>query len=226
MSLAALQGLVNDLVRDKDQVVSSATIDQAIADAVLRYSTDRPRDVVVDVVSPLGGREFPLPMGWQAAFSMLRSMEFPPDSDQFIDLGQVRTRIKPIEGFVLSLPIALQPGDQIRVVYTQQHVVDADSTTIPETHRFAVACWAASVVCGMLASYYASEGMPTIAADSADHMGKTERYRARAKDLAAQYFDALGINPKKLVAAGTVTAMKGTDSRGRERLFHSRRYRD
>lgn len=224
MSLEALQALVNDLVRDTGGVVSSTSLDAAIDAAVLRYSTDFPRPVVVDVAAP-GGNELPLPLGWQDA-SRLLSVETPIDQlpPAELGLGDVRFRMRP-DGMAITLPIALDAGQDVRLGYTQTHVVDNSTDTVPAGHRYALACFAASILCGQLASYYANEGAPTIQADTADHQGKTERYRARARDLAQQYANLLGVADRKITAAGTVTHLQGRDSEGRRRLFHDSRYR-
>lgn len=223
MDLDALRVQVNDLVRDKDQVVSSASVDAAIAAAVLRYSADFPRPVMVDMAAP-GGNELPLPMGWRDD-SRLTSIETPVDLDppSELNLGDVRFRVRP-DGLALRLPVALQPGDIVRIGYTAPHAVTEFDSTLPQRHQYPVACFAASILCGQLASYYATEGAPTIQADSADHQGKTERYRARARDLASQYATLLGVSERKVVAASATTNMHGRDSLGGRRLFHSRRY--
>lgn len=225
MSLAAFQAQVTDLVRDKDQVVSSGSIDQAITAAVMRYSVDRPRTVLVDQAAD-GGVELALPAGWQEAFSRLVSLEYPVDLSppSEIDLGEVRTRYKP-DAVVLRLPFEIPAGALVRIGYTQQHIVDAGQDTVPDPHRYAVACLAGSIVCGQLHSYYATEGTPTIGADVSDHQGKSERWRTRARDLSNEYLNALGLNVKRSSAAAQVTSMRGSDSQGNARLFHDRRYR-
>jgi hypothetical protein len=222
MGLASYRAWVSDLVRDKDQVVSSASVDAAIEQGVLRYSEHFPREV--SVVQPaLAGQLQDLPAGWQPLFSRMTQVEFPAGL-MIVPLGEVRFRNTP-GGLQLELPEPADSGVPLGITYTQRHLVADNDDTIQETHRFAVACWAASIVCGQLASYYASEGAPTIGADVSDHQGKTERYRARARDLAKQFTDVLGVGDRRITAAGAAVNMRGTDSRGGSRLFHDRRYR-
>lgn len=226
MSKAAFQALVDDLVRDKDQVIASASRDEAIAQAVLQYSADRPREVVVDQVA-MAGYELALPAGWDPALSQLRAIEYPVDQlvPRYVSTSDVRFRKRPDEDVVLAFPFEFPAAASVRLTYTQPHVVDDTTDTVPEIHRNAVACLAASMLCGQLASYYATEGAPTIGADVSDPATKTDKFRARARDLAAQYAAAVGTSGKRNVSAGVVTHMQGTDSCGRQRLFHGSRYR-
>ena len=226
MSKADLQALVDVLVRDKDQVIASASRDNAITQAVLRYSADRPREVTIDVVA-LAGYELDLPMGWDPVLSTLRVIEYPVDQvpASEVDTASVRFRKRPDADVVLAFPFAFPAGASVRLTYTQQHVVDDTTDTIPAVHRNAIACLAASMLCGQLASYYATEGAPTIGADVSDPAAKTDKFRLRARDLAAQYTAIVGVTEKRTTSAGAVAQMRGTDSRGRERLFHASRYR-
>lgn len=227
MTLLSLQGLVDDLVRDKDQVISTSSRDEAIAQAVIRYSADRARVVLVDVVAVAGGRALDLPAGWEAGYSQLDSVEYPVDEypASNLPMAEVRMRRTPT-GERIELPIELPAGATVRLGYTQRHVVDAGTDTLPDSDRLAVACWAAALICGQLQAYYATESMPSIQADVADHQGKSDRWRTRARDLAARYYNILGIEEKRSTAASTVTSMRGTDSQGNPRLYHNRRYRD
>lgn len=226
MSKIAFQALVDDLVRDKDQVIASASRDNAIAQAVLQYSADRPREVVVDQVA-MAGYELALPAGWDPALSTLRAIEYPVDqvTPSYVGLADVRFRKRPDEDVVLAFPFQFPPAATVRLTYTALHVVDDAIDTVPEIHRNAVACLAASMLCGQLANYYATEGEPTLGADVSDPASKTDKFRARARDLAAQYAAAVGTSGKRNVSAGAVTNMRGTDSCGRQRIFHASRYR-
>lgn len=225
MSLADIQLIVADLVRDKDQVLSSISIDQAIATAVQRYSGDAPRPLLADQVAVAGSLQ-PLPSGWMADVSVLTSVEYPVDvsPEAMLDSADYRIRHTP-SGDRLQLSFDLLADEPIRVGYTADHVVDTNTDTVPLKHRHAVSCLAAANLCGQLASYYATEGMPSIGADVADHIGKTERFRARKRDLEAEYIRALGVPEKPVTAAaGTVAQLKSTDSQGNRRLFHGNRY--
>lgn len=225
MSLADFQQLTNDLVRDKDGVIVNATRDSTIATAVLRYSDDRPRPVVVDLVST-GGMQLALPAGWQVDYSALLAVEYPIDRDPraMLDMGAVSLYQSPTV-VKIQLPISLGAGDIARVTYTQRHVVDVATDSVPIADRHAVCCWAASILCGQLANWYATEGEPTIQADSVDHRRKSDVFRSRERELAQRYLKDLGLDEKRSGAAGVVVNLQGANSRGGDRLFHQRRYR-
>ena len=76
MPLADYQTLIDSLVRDDGGAITAANRDQAIALAVVRYSTDRPRSRVEAVISP-GGAFLDLPSGWEADFSRLAAVQIP-----------------------------------------------------------------------------------------------------------------------------------------------------
>lgn len=216
--------MVDDLVRDKDQVISSSSRDEAIAQAVIRYSQDRPRVVVVDV-DATGGRRLQTPAGWQTDTSLLLAVEYPIDRHPAAELSLADVKLRQLpSGHVIELPMGLVANEKVRLTYTQQHALDAGADTIPEKDRLAVASWAAAELCGQLQAYYATESAPTIQADAADHQGKSDRWRARMRDLRAQYFKELGVAEKRPAVASTVVHMQGTDSDGNQRLFHRRRY--
>lgn len=222
MSLAAIQTAVADAIRDKDGVVSTLARDAAIGDAVLRYSTDRPRVVVEDVTAP-GGTMVPLPAEWSLSVSALQSVEYPINADppQYVSPRHVYLYALP-SGLQLRFVVPLAASDVIRVTYTALHVLDATTDTIPPAHAHGVACLAASVLCGQLAAHYATEGAPTIAADVTDHRGKTERYRAREKDLRAEYARIVGVPDRVTTpqAASATVELPSRDAFGDRRIFH------
>jgi hypothetical protein len=231
MPLADYTSAIDDLVRDKDQVLSSGSIQLAIAQALLVYSDHRPREVPADVVADVAGYELPLPAGWVVDFSVVQSIEYPIDQNPvtMLDMSRVYQRMRP-SGERIELPVALSAGDVVRVTYSATHDVDDTTDTVPPSHRHAVQCLAASNLCGQLASYYATEAAPTIGADVSDHQGKTERFRARARDLYAVYASVLGIavgskgGNVQSKSAGTVVALDSVNAEGQPRLFHGRRY--
>jgi hypothetical protein len=225
MSLADFQQAIQDLIRDKDGVLSLDARNVALNTAVLRYSEDAPRPLLVDAVAIAGSLQ-PMPAGWEPDISVLIGVEYPVDQvpQSKLEMGQVRVRATPT-GDRLQLPLDVAAGEILRIGYTTQHTVDGSTDTVPAKHRHAVACLAGSILCGQLAAYYATEGAPLIGADISDHVGKTERFRARKRDLEAEYIRTLGVPEKPVTAAaGAVAHMESTDSQGNGRLFHGRRY--
>lgn len=219
MPLADYQQLVDDLVRDKDQVIASAQRDLAIAGAVARYSIDSPRLVVSDVVSA-GPALIPLPADWVTS-SVLRQIEWP--------VGEVPPALLPAGtiilyqgpgGLALMLRHEIPAGEQIRLTYTGAHALTALDDSIPLEHRRPVACLAAADLCGQLHSHYATDAEPTLGADAVAHQSKATHWRNRERDLRTQYTAAVGPAPSDRNRPASVdVALPSRDQLGGRRIF-------
>lgn len=225
MPLADYQTLVDDLVRDDTGKIAAADRDEAIARAVARYSKDRPKEKVEDVVAA-GGNFLALPAGWQADFSEIRSIEYPvgdvpPTLIHQDDYGFYRS---PTE-LKLVLVDSLPAGATVRYTYTIRHQVDVANDTIRADDREPVCAYGAAMLLEQLAAWFTGSSDSTIQADSVERRSKGADYAARARTMRTRYFDELGLDPKRSVAAGVVVDLDATDSQGRDRLLHPRRFR-
>lgn len=221
MSLADIQSLVDDLVRDTDQVISSTARDTALANALLRLSTDAPRRVVEDVAVDAQGN-LPLPTAWLEGQSLLEQAEYPIGERPraFIAPSFIEESVTPT-GTVLVLLSTIAAGQIVRLTYTALHVLDVGTDTVPLRHARALAALAASDLCGQLAAQYSNEGAPTIGADTVDHQSKSDRWRKRARDLDQEYQRIVGPAPSDRAKPASVeVAVTRPDSLGRRRLFH------
>jgi hypothetical protein len=222
MSLVDTQALVDDLVRDKDQVIASGSRDSAIVNAVARYSIDAPRVLVDDLVSD-GTQRLDTPTEWVVGQSSLRALEYPIGNipTTLLDAAAISLYDKPDGTQQFTLLFVPLVGDTLRATFTAPQLLDDTHDTIPPRHARAVACLAASDLCGQLSAYYATEGSPTITADVTDHQGKTDRFRKRAADLLAEYIRIVGVAPADRVRPASADANpQRTDVQGRARLFH------
>lgn len=221
MSLTDYQALVPDAVRDRDGVITTTQRDTAIQTAVLRYSQDRPRSLVVDVTSA-GGYRLALPAGFVDGFSALQSIEQPIGNvpETFIELARVTFYRAPAPANVeIQLPAWLQAGDTARIAFTARHTVDVGTDTVPVDHRNAVVAYAAALLCDQLANHYATSTEPSISADAVNHASKTETFASRARLLRGQYFTDLGIDPKRQAPASATADLNLPASHGGPRLF-------
>ena len=226
MALADYQALVDDLVRDDTGKIVIADRDEAIARAVARYGKDRPRTKVEDAAAP-GGNKLNLPAGWQAGFSELRSIEYPIGDTPPTLLEQDSYGIYSTPtGDEIKIINAITAAQSVRVSYTIRHAVDATpADTIRADDREPVCCWAAALLLEQLAAYFTGSSDSSIQADSVDRKSKGGEYAARAGKLRKRYFDELGIEERKNVAAGVVVDLDMADSQGRDRLLHGRKFR-
>lgn len=225
MSLSDYQILVDELVRDDAGKIATPERDRAIGLAVGRYGKDRPRVVMEDVTAD-GTNILPLPASWVAGKTYLASLEYPVGEYPIstIDpelLGVVRTPT----GQEIRLVGAIANGATVRATIHLPHTLDSSTDTLLEDDREAVASYAAALLLDQLASLYAANQDSTIQADSVEHRSQSAEYAARARALRARYFDALGIDPKRQVAASATVNLNLADSRGRDRLTHPGRNR-
>lgn len=223
--LADYTTLVTASVRDDAQKLTSGDISSAIALAVAQYSKDRPRLKVEDVAAT-GGNLLSLPTAWEADVSQLNSLEYPignvpPD---IIQAGGWAMYATPT-GLKIQVLDAVPAAALVRATFTIAHVLSTTVDTIPVKDREQVASYAAAILCDQLANLYSNDGDSTINADSVQHISKASEFAKRAKVLRQRYFDDLGIDTKRNVAAGAVVNLNLSNSVGRDRLMHPRRYR-
>lgn len=225
MALSEIQTLVYDLVRDDGGKLSDPERDRAIERAVARYSQDRPRQVVEDITSN-GTAILPLPAAWVAGRSAVISLEYPVGTwpPTLLDAEFVGVANAPT-GQEIRLVSAIASGQTVRATIRVPHVLSVTTDTLPTDDHEPVASYAAALLLEQLATLYASDGDSTIQADSVDHRSKADVYRSLARAARQRYFDALGIDPKRQQAAGVAVNLALPDSRGRDRLTHSSRYR-
>jgi len=219
MPLADYQTLIDSLVRDDGGAITAANRDQAIALAVVRYSTDRPRSRVEAVISP-GGAFLDLPSGWEADFSRLAAVQIP--DAELGKAGAIGAALEQgLSGWRIRLDRTLAKGEATHIHFTIAHRLKKVGDTIPPRDREAVSGWAAALLLEQLASLYSGHRQPTIQADSVDWQSKGRDFAMRAKRFRESYLDHLGIDPKRTVPAGAVVDFDQFDSRGHDRLVHA-----
>lgn len=223
--LTDYQTLVDSLVRDDAGRIATGERDSAIALGVLRYGKDRPRFAYQDMVSA-SGDALAMPGAWVMGFSGLSSLEYPVDEIPPVYLAAGAWgvyNVPGVERIMLNPPVGA--GATVRVLFTVPHTVDVSTDTIPLMDREAVASYAAAILCDQLSALYSGDSDSTIQSDSVDHNSKASEFAARARVLRQRYFNELGIDPKRAVAAGVVVNLDRTDSQGNDRLQHPRRFR-
>ncbi|MCU7934117.1 MAG: hypothetical protein KZQ99_04460 [Candidatus Thiodiazotropha sp. (ex Dulcina madagascariensis)] len=217
------QKLVERLIRDDEDKLTSGDIDTAIDMAVTRYSKDRPAIAVRDEVAP-GGQRLNLPTDWVAGFSDIQAIEYPIGNIPVSELETWQLYQAPAGEEVL-LPESIETNQTIRFRFTVFHRLDSTVDTVPLGDREAVASYAAALCCDQLATFYSGDSDSTIQADSVDHGNKSRQFSRRADKLRRRYYNELGIGAKRNHAVGVIVDHDGRDSRGRDRLTHPGRFR-
>ncbi|MBI1386285.1 MAG: hypothetical protein GC150_15370 [Rhizobiales bacterium] len=220
MALTDIQALVADQVRDEASAIATAERDRAIAVAVKRYSSDRPRQLVVDVTSA-GGQVLDLPAGWVAEFSRLVAVEHPVDQipPSLMAEEDFWTYARPA-GVVIQLASSISAGATVRLTFTVPHELDADTDTIPEGDREAMSCWAAAFLLDQLATRHSGDRQSTLHAEVAHPVELAMQYAKRAATCRARYFAELGLDEKRTAPAATTVEFTPRDDMGHRRLFH------
>jgi len=223
LAIADYQNLIDDFVRDDAAKISTADRDEALQLAVRRYSKDRPQEKVEDLISS-GGKLLSLPPAWEAGFSKLNSLETPIGEipPALMDDDHISLYATP-SGITIQIIKSLAVNAQVRANYSIQHVVDSGNDTISIVDREPVAAWAAAVLCDQLAAHYSGDSDSTIQADNVDHGDKSSHFAKRAKTLRKRYFDELGVDSKRNVAAGVVVDMGLKNRSGNDRYLRRNR---
>ena len=221
MALSDLQVLVEDKLRDAADDVSDVQRDRAIESAVLRYSKDRPRQVTVTIEAQ-AATVLPMPGLWQEDFSRLVKLEVATQSGSRSLCGAVN-RVLGVDRIELDETVAI--GTDVYVTYTILHILTEEDDTIPALDREAVAMWATAELLDQRANLKSDSIEPTISVDTVDHQSKGSNFARLAKDLRRRYFDHLGIDTKRNVAAGVIVDLDRPDQRGFDRLIHTQRRR-
>lgn len=108
----------------------------------------------------------------------------------------------------------------VRLRYAGRHRCDAVESTLPDADLTAIAYLAASIICDQLAASYASQGEPTIMADSVNQARPEKAWAERAKAYRQLYAGLLAGQESPQLAAAAVVSFAPRDSRGRRRLTH------
>jgi len=225
MALIDHQSLVESMVRDDAAKLTNNDFVKAVNRSIARYSKDRPRAIVEDVAAP-GGNYLNLPASWEFGFSRIESIEYPIGNvpPTLLDIASYGMYNAP-GGKQIMVRSIIAAAESVRISFSIKHTVDEVTDTSPEHEREAIAAWAAAVCCEQLASYYAGDSDSTIQSDSVDHNSKSREFSNRAKVFRKRYFDELGIDPKRNIAAGAVVNMNLPNSRGNDRLTHPNKRR-
>lgn len=202
--------LATAMTGDEAGRLTETDANRAVLLALLRYSSDRPRQARSACLVQSDGRTLALPATWEPGQSRIVSIFYPAGDCA----GQAALQLLPADawlqhetpnGEAITLLYGSQAGDVAYVHYTASHT----AATVPPADLESVAHWAAALMLDQLASLYSGDKQSTIEADAVDHQGKGGSYAARAAEHRKLYLDHLGIDPKRTVAAGTVLTIGG-----------------
>jgi hypothetical protein len=196
-SFDQFQAKRDSALQDAAGKLAAADRDAMLVQAILqRYSKDRPRVMVTDVVST-GVSDLPLPTGdvakFEDGFSEVMQMEYPVgDVPENIVLPENWYMYRSPSGLTVRLLSETPPsGDSVRLTWSARHA--DDGTTVPDQDFDAVCDYAAALGFEALAAVYAQTGDASISADTVNYRTKGQEYLALAKAARKRYFDHVGI---------------------------------
>ncbi len=219
MALADLVALVVTLAGSEAVTAAGAAArDEAIQAALRQYGRDRPRLVVADVTGD-GTTKVSPPADWLPGVPGL-TIEYPLDQDPSALLPSSVWRVYYAPaGIWIMVYGGIPAGHKLRLTYPAAHEVDADTDTVPPEDREAIASYAAHLILIGRAGATAGDSDSTIQVDAVNHAGKSDAYAKRARDLRGQYYNLLGIDPKRLAGASATVPVGKTGAWGGTRLF-------
>lgn len=245
MIFSDFETAVTSRIQATGSKINQADQDDAITQAVKRYSKDRPRELVTDItgVNPASAI-LALPTGpsnppeqFEDGFSIIRAIEFPVGNlpPTYLE-GEDWLLYRTPAGLKLALTsLVPQTTDSLRVTWTLRHNPgtsgqNAIATTVPDSDFEAVCDLAASFCCDKLSAAYARTSDSTISADAVNYRTKAQEYAAIAKQYKKRYDDHIGIEDSGTGAAGANPAagaisignMFETQGSGVDRLTHRR----
>ena len=200
--------LIDGMAPDEGARLTAEDREHALALAVIRYGTDKPRLEAADVATA-DGYTVPLPEAWVPDFSRVTGIELPGNVPPAMLPGDCWTPHRIPGQDVLLLVRPHKAATELRVHFTLPHVLDDSRDTIPAIDREAVCHWAAALLLDSMSAKHAGDMQSTINSDSVDHAGKMPNYKTLAEGHRKQYWDHLGIDPKRTVAAGSVVKIGG-----------------
>lgn len=225
MPLAEWRARLAGLARDEDlallardprdgagrKAAGAAARDAALADALARYSADRPRAARTDLAAAApdadGVARTPLPRGRDADCAA-RGVEYPvgrlPASWLPRGAWAVETGAR---GAVLATRGA-PAGAALRLHCACPHRVDAASDTVPAPDREAVLAWAAALLFERLAAATAGDSHAAIGAEAVERSAPSDRWRRLAGDGRARYRRLLGLEGRRLAPAHADAALR------------------
>jgi hypothetical protein len=243
MNLADFETGVLSRIQDSANKTSLSDRDDAITQAVKRYSKDRPREMVTDLVGA-NNALLALPTGpatppetFEDGFSIVRCIEFPVGNlpPTFLE-GEDWLLYRTPAGLKIALTSMVpQASDTLRVTWTVRHIPGTSgespvATTVPDADFEAVCDLAASFCCDKLSAAFARTNDSSIQADAVNYRSKSQEYASLGKQLKKRYDDHIGIEESGSGSSGgsptagaiAIGDMNLTQGSGVDRLTHRR----
>lgn len=201
---------VDYLLAANDNELATAARTAQIESAIERYSRDVPEEITADVVGD-AGKYYPVAANltsWSEGFSRILTIEYPAQAVSSDETPQYITGWNDNYRDGSNVRYLFLPGhapaatDTMRITYTAPYVASGGAYDIPPIDFNAVCQLAAGYCCLAIANKYARTSDATITADSVDHAGRSERFRAQAREWFKLYEEHIGLIKSSLSDSG------------------------
>lgn len=226
-----------DLSDDNPLLANDEALEECIAQAVTRYSQDRPREIVDDVtgsganVYPLTGASKVL-ASWSDGTSRIVSIDYPAEAvsgdftTSWLDSDIDWSTYKDETVVWLRLPNHSPAATEtMRITYTAPHTHTSVTDTVPAADLDALCDLAAHYACLALQTKAAGNQDSIIAADSTNYRDAQLRYRQAAEDWLKSYEARMGITDGGVLGASATADWNRPTTTGYPWLTHSGRWR-
>lgn len=184
--------------------LEDADYDQALAQALVRHSMYRPREVVADIQGN-GSYDLTLPSTFVNGFSTIISVEYPVgqqtpnylySKDYTIYRTATATKLR-------LLNYSPSTSEIVRVIFTAMHTI-TDTSTLPPSDEWAVVNLAAHFSALILSAFYRQHDEPTNTADVMDWRTKGDLWANVARDHYKLWANHIGMRENDLSPAYNV----------------------
>lgn len=222
-----------DVATTNPLMVSATTLEEAVVQAVTRYSRDRPLISVADVVGngtpyyPIIGAGAVL-ANWTDGLSRIQSVEYPAGSvganhvpSYLVESDDWEYYETPSITYVRFKTATPAATETLRISYSSRHTHTTVTDTVKAFDLDALCDLAAFFSCMALATKAAASSDPSINADSVSHRDAQLKFKQQADAWLTSYNDRMGIKTGEGVrGASAVGDWDGTFQTGLPFLTH------
>jgi hypothetical protein len=208
---------IRETIKDDDGILSPASRDGFLNEAIRRYSKIVPNKIVHDFQGDGTSYDFALPSTYIFGFSSISQVEYPADEriPLFIDDDEWMILQSSANAYSMRL-INYTPtsSEKVRISFNGVHTVTTTASSIINMDMDAVCNLASALCCYAISRHYAKTADATLTADTIDYQNKSETYASRAKELEKLFSSHINIETNSLKAASVITDWDTTMSTG------------
>lgn len=198
---------------------TDGALEEAITNAVIKFSQDRPRLIVADVTG--NGTPYyilsTVLSAWVDEFSRVEQIEYPasaPGADYVPSYLQEADDWEyyatPSNKYLRLKTVVPAATETLRVTYSTLHTHTTVTDTVPSAHLDALCDLAAHFACMALATKMAGSNDPLIKADSVNYRDSQLKYSQQAKAWLDAYNDKMGISGSDAAGGGGAKGASAT----------------